>query len=62
MKKLNNNGMTLIALVITIIALLILTSVSLNMILGENGIITKAEIAKEKTITQYLHAVKDVHF
>ena len=40
MKK--NEGLTLISLVITIIILLILAGVSLNMILGENGLIAKA--------------------
>ena len=44
-----NEGVTLIALIITIIVLLILVAVSLNMILGENGIITKARSIKGKT-------------
>lgn len=44
-----NKGITLIALVITIIVLLILTGVSINMISGENGIITKAKLAAEET-------------
>ena len=39
-------GITLIALVITIIVLLILAAVTLNLILGDNGIITKADEAK----------------
>lgn len=38
----NNKGLTLVALVITIIVLLILAGVSLNMIMGENGILTRA--------------------
>ena len=33
---------------ITIIVLLILAGVTLNMIMGENGIIRKAQLAKEK--------------
>ena len=41
MKK-NQNGITLIALVITIIVLLILAGVSIAMLTGENGILTKA--------------------
>jgi len=43
----NNNGITLIALVITIIVLLILASVTITVLLGENGIITKAKEASE---------------
>ena len=46
MKK-NVHGITLIALVITIIVLLILAGVSLNFILGENGIITRAKTTRK---------------
>ena len=45
----HNQGITLIALVITIIVLLILAGVSLAMLTGENGILTKAQQAKEET-------------
>ena len=45
----SNSAITLIALIITIIVLLILAGVTLNMIMGENGIIGKANQAKEKT-------------
>ena len=48
-KKLNNKGITLIALVITIIVLLILAGVSIAMLTGENGILTQAQRAKEQT-------------
>ena len=44
----SNSAITLIALIITIIVLLILAGVTLNMIMGENGIIRKAQLAKEK--------------
>lgn len=47
MKK--NNGITLIALVISIIVLLILAGVSIAMLTGENGLIKKAISAKEET-------------
>ena len=47
MKK--QRGITLIALVITIIVLLILAGVSISMVVGENGIVSKATDAKEKT-------------
>lgn len=46
-----NNGITLIALVITIIVLLILAGVSISAVMGENGIATKAKEAGEKTET-----------
>ena len=42
-------GITLIALVITIIILLILASVSIAMLTGDNGILTQANKAKNET-------------
>lgn len=48
MKK--QNGITLIALVITIIVLLILASVSISAVIGENGIAIKAKEAKQNTV------------
>ena len=55
-KKGNNNtklekskGITLIALVITIIVLLILAGITIVTLTGDNGILTKASEAKEKT-------------
>ena len=42
-------GITLIALVITIIILLILASVTIAILTGDNGLITKAMEAREKT-------------
>ena len=43
------NGITLIALVVTIIVLIILAGVSIAMLVGENGIITQAQRADELT-------------
>ena len=43
-----NKGITLIALVITIIILLILAGVTISMLTGENGILKRAREAKEK--------------
>ena len=40
MKK--EQGITLIALVVTIVVLLILAGVSISMLTGENGIVTQA--------------------
>ena len=45
----SNFGITLIALIITIIVLLILAGVTINMLIGDNGILNKATIASEKT-------------
>ena len=48
-KQKENKGITLIALVITIIVLLILAGVSIAMLTGENGILSQAAKAKEET-------------
>ena len=45
----NNKGITLIALVITIIVLLILAGVSIAMLTGQNGILSQATQAKDDT-------------
>lgn len=45
----NQKGITLIALVITIIVLLILAGVSIAMLTGENGILTNAQEAQKQT-------------
>ena len=45
----NQKGITLIALVITIIVLLILAAVSIAMLTGENGILTKANDSRKET-------------
>ena len=47
--KNGETGITLIALVITIIVLLILAGVSISMLTGSNGILTQANKAKEVT-------------
>ena len=44
-----NKGITLIALVVTIIVLLILAGISISMLTGQNGILNRAQEAKEKT-------------
>ena len=48
-KSKKNNGITLIALVITIIVLLILAGVTIATLTGENGILTRASQASEQT-------------
>ena len=45
----NNKGITLVALVVTIVVLLILATVSINLVLGDNGIVKKAQDAKTKS-------------
>ena len=44
-----NLGITLIALVVTIVVLLILAGISISMLTGQNGILNRATEAKEKT-------------
>ena len=46
----NQKGITLIALVITIIVLLILAGVSIAMLTGQNGILTRATETNQSTI------------
>ena len=49
--KFNENGITLIALVVTIILILILAGVSISALTGQNGILKRATEAKEKVET-----------
>ena len=49
-------GITLVALVVTIVILLILAGVSISLILDNNGIITKAGEARDKN---YIEAIKE---
>ena len=44
-----NKGITLIALVVTIVVLLILAGITISLVFGENGIISKSKNAKEQT-------------
>ena len=56
--KFCNNGITLVALVITIIILLILAGISISA-LTESGLLKKAELAKEETsIAQYKEKIE----
>ena len=49
MKIKEKRGITLIALVITIVILIILATVTLNVVLGEGGLIDRAKLAKDLT-------------
>ena len=48
-KNINISGITLVALVVTIVVLIILAGVSISMLAGENGILTQAQHAKDET-------------
>ena len=58
--KKTSKGITLIALVITIIVLLILAGVSIAMLTGKNGIITQAQNAKNKTEQSTSEEIKKI--
>ena len=58
--KNSSKGITLIALVITIIVLLILAGVSIAMLTGDNGILTQAKEAKEATEEAEKKEIKDL--
>ena len=47
-REIQEKGITLIALVVTIIILLILVGVTISQITGENGLVKKAKEAVEK--------------
>ena len=51
----SNKAITLVALIITIIILLILAGVSLSMVLGDNGLINKAQ----KSVNTYDNSAKN---
>ena len=59
MKK-QERGITLIALVVTIVVLLILAAVSIVMLTGENGIITQAQQSKEATEQAKVEEIVDL--
>ena len=48
-QKKSENGITLIALVVTIVVLLILAGITINLVFSEDGIISKARLAAERT-------------
>ena len=54
-------GITLIALVVTIIILIILSGVSINLVLGENGIITIAKRTKENMELAQIEEEKELN-
>ena len=57
--KLDEKGITLVALVVTVIILLILAGVTINIALSENGLFQKArKTAEEHNISEYLDRLK----
>ena len=68
-KKMNKNveaglvsahGITLIALVFTIVVLIILAGVAISLSLGENGIFSKAQQAKQEYVNQQEKEKKEI--
>ena len=45
-KRRNEKGITLVALVVTIIVLIILAGVSINLLVGQDGLISRAKLRK----------------
>ena len=45
-RQTKENGITLVALVVTIVVLIILAGVSINLVIGSNGIMSKASSLK----------------
>ena len=56
-----NGGITLVALLVTIVVLLILAGISLNLVLGQNGIITRAQQSKNQTAEGKVNTEKAVN-
>ena len=61
MNKKQENGITLVALVVTIVVLLILAGISLNLVLGQNGIISRAQDARNQTVEGQVNTEKAVN-
>ena len=59
--KKENEGITLVALVVTIVVLLILAGISLNLVLGQNGIISRAQDARNQTAEGQVNTEKAVN-
>ena len=59
--KKGNEGITLVALVVTIVVLLILAGISLNLVLGQNGIISRAQDARNQTAQAKVNTEKAIN-
>ena len=60
-QKFKERGITLIALVITIIVLLILAEVALATLTGDSGILSNSDKAKEETLKQEMEQQEEVN-
>ena len=58
--KNKNNGITLIALIVTIVVLIILAGVAINIALGENGIFTKSKLAADEYVNAAANEVAEL--
>ena len=59
-RKMKEKGITLIALVVTIVILLILAGVSITVVFGDNGIIKMAQEAVERTRKEQEEELKNL--
>ena len=59
--KKTEKGITLVALVVTIVVLLILAGVSINLVLGNNGIIARAKDAETKSAEESQNDLKGMN-
>ena len=59
MNRKEKRGITLLALVITIIILLLLAAIAIQMAIGENGLIQKAEKTKRENAKSDLLILKE---
>ena len=57
-----NNGITLIALVITIIVLIILAGVAISLTIGENGLLNRTKYAKEESTIKRKVRIRNIKY
>lgn len=62
MKKINSKGITLVALVVTIIVIIILTGVTIQLSVGQNGIITRASDVKKESEVSTIKELLSLEF
>ena len=55
-------GITIIALVITIVIMLLLASIAIQIALGENGLITKSIVSKNEQLKQELYEISKFEY
>lgn len=60
--KQSNKGITLIALIVTIVILLILAGITINLVFSNNGIIKKAQIAKNEVEVSTIKEALELYY